>query len=124
MLTRRETRGIPVARAGRSDAPLRPPPEVTLMPDQPRDDRRDHRRDDDREIDRLAHDGGKSAWQEASEPAAGDPVGEDERRGLNVLGQSDPRGNGAIAGAADPNDGDVPGDMPGGDTPGAAGGGA
>ncbi|GJG85407.1 hypothetical protein tb265_05880 [Gemmatimonadetes bacterium T265] len=65
------------------------------------------RRDRDREIDRLALDGTKTEWQEASAPAASDPVSDDERRGLNVLGQSDPRGDGAIGGVSDPNEGDV-----------------
>ena len=65
------------------------------------------RRDRDREIDRLALDGTKSAWPERTAPAATDPVSDDERRGLNVLGQSDPRGDGAIGGVSDPNPGDV-----------------
>lgn len=65
------------------------------------------RRDQDREIDRLALDGTKSVWQERTAPAASDPVSDDERRGLNVVGQSDPRGDGAISGASDPNPGDV-----------------
>lgn len=65
------------------------------------------RRDDAREIDRMALEGGKSQWQERSAPAAGDPVSDAEKKGLNVLGQSDPRGDGAIAGAADANAGDV-----------------
>ena len=65
------------------------------------------RRDRDREIDRLALDGTKSAWQERTAPAASDPVSDDERRGLNVMGQSDPRGDGSINGVSDANAGDV-----------------
>jgi hypothetical protein len=64
-------------------------------------------RDED-EIDRMARSGGKTEWQERSAPDAGEPVSDDERRGLNVLGQSDPRGDGALEGASDPNRGDVP----------------
>jgi hypothetical protein len=63
-------------------------------------------RDED-EIDRLAREGGKTEWQERTAPSAGDPVSDDERRGLNVLGQSDPRGDGAINGVSDANGGDV-----------------
>ena len=36
-----------------------------------------------------------------------DPVSDDERRGLNVIAQSDPRGDGAINGVSDTNEGDV-----------------
>jgi hypothetical protein len=60
-----------------------------------------------REIDRMALDGTKSAYQERTAPAASDPVSDDERRGLNILGQNDPRGDGAINGVSDPNGGDV-----------------
>ena len=63
-------------------------------------------RDED-EIDRLAREGGKTEWQERSAPAAGDPVSDDERRGLNIIAQSDPRGDGAINGVSDANGGDV-----------------
>ncbi len=63
-------------------------------------------RDED-EIDRMAREGGKSQWVGSTDPAAGDPVSDDERRGLNVLGQNDPRGDGAIEGVSDPNAGDV-----------------
>jgi len=63
-------------------------------------------RDED-EIDRLAREGGKSEWQERSAPAAGDPVSDDERRGLNIIAQNDPRGDGAINGVSDANGGDV-----------------
>ena len=56
-------------------------------------------RDDDRhssterfkeenEIDRMALEGPKTEWQERSAPAAGDPVSDDEKRGLNLLGRS------------------------------------
>jgi hypothetical protein len=62
---------------------------------------------DPREIDRMALDGSKSDYQERTAPAASDPVSDDERRGLNILGQSDPRGDGSIGGVSDPNDGDV-----------------
>ena len=59
-------------------------------------------RDDDRhssterfkeedEIDRMAREGPKSEWQERSAPAAGDPVSDDEKRGLNLLGLPDER---------------------------------
>lgn len=65
---------------------------------------------DPQEIDRLAREGEKSQWQPSTAPAAGDPLTDDERRGLNVLGQNDPRGNGAINGVSDPNAGDVPSD--------------
>lgn len=68
---------------------------------------RKHRFEDDREIDRMALDGTKTKWQEPTAPAASDPVSDDERRGLNILGQSDPRGDGAINGVSDPNPGDV-----------------
>ena len=60
------------------------------------------------EIDRMAREGGKTEWQERTSPAAGDPVSEDERRGLNVLGLNDPRGDGAIEGVSDAPDGAVP----------------
>jgi hypothetical protein len=62
---------------------------------------------DDKEIDRMAREGGKSEWQERSAPAAGDPVTDAERKGLNLLGQSDPRGDGSLWGVGDPNGGDV-----------------
>ena len=62
---------------------------------------------DPREIDRMALDGSKSAYQERTAPAASDPVSDDERRGLNILGQSDPRGDGSINGVSDANEGDV-----------------
>lgn len=65
------------------------------------------RREREREIDRLALDGTKSDYQERTAPAASDPVSDDERRGLNVMGQSDPRGDGAINGVSDTNAGDV-----------------
>lgn len=63
---------------------------------------------EENEIDRMAREGGKTEWQERSAPAAGDPVSDDEKRGLNVLGQSDPRGDGALYGASDANAGDLP----------------
>ena len=67
----------------------------------------DQKRDDAREIDRMALDGTKTEWQERSAPAASDPVSDAERRGLNVMGQNDPRGDGSINGVSDPNEGDV-----------------
>jgi hypothetical protein len=67
----------------------------------------DPRRADAREIDEMARRAPKSEWQEKSAPAAGDPVSDDEKRGLNVIAQSDPRGDGSIAGVSDPNRGDV-----------------
>lgn len=67
----------------------------------------DQKREDAREIDRMALDGSKTAWQERTAPAASDPVSDAERLGLNVLGQSDPRHDGALGGVSDPNAGDV-----------------
>jgi hypothetical protein len=75
------------------------------------DDRQDEsrqRRDDAREIDRMALEGGKSEWQERSAPAAGDPVSDEEKKGLNILAQSDPRGDGALEGVSARKAGDVP----------------
>lgn len=62
---------------------------------------------DPREIDRMALDGTKSDYQERTAPAASDPVSDDERRGLNIIAQNDPRGDGAINGVSDANEGDV-----------------
>jgi hypothetical protein len=86
------------------------------MAAQPNDDRRDDSvsprhdparfRDED-EMDRMAREGGKTEWQERSAPAAGDPVSDDERRGLNILAQNDPRGDGSLHGVSEPNGGDV-----------------
>ena len=45
--------------------------------------------------------GAKSEWQERSSPAADDPVSDEERAGLSVLGSSSVRG-GAIPGVSDP----------------------
>ena len=45
--------------------------------------------------------GSKSEWQERSSPAADDPVSDEERAGLSVLGGSSLRG-GAIPGVSDP----------------------
>jgi hypothetical protein len=39
----------------------------------------------------MARRGPKSQWVEADAPAAGDPVSEDERRGLDLLGRSSVR---------------------------------
>lgn len=66
------------------------------------------RRDDAREIDRMALEGEKSEWQERSAPAAGDPVSDDEKRGLNILAQSDPRGDGALEGVSARKADDLP----------------
>ena len=63
-------------------------------------------RDED-EMDRAAKAAPKSDWVAPSDPGAGDPVTDAERRGLNLLGQNDPRGNGAINGVSEPNQGDV-----------------
>lgn len=79
----------------------------------------DQKRDDAREIDRMALDGTKTDWVERSAAAASDPVSDAERRGLNVLGQNDPRGDGALAGASDANEGDVAAAAPITATPGA-----
>ena len=72
----------------------------------PNDDTLAGRRDpqrfrDEDEIDREALTSEKSEWVGRNDPAAGDPVSEDERRGLNQRGQRDPRGNDAIGGASD-----------------------
>lgn len=56
---------------------------------------------DARETDRAARAGEKSEWQERSAPAAGDPVSDAERRGLSMLGQNDPRGDGSLQGVSD-----------------------
>ena len=79
---------------------------------------------DEKENDRAARAGGRSEWQERSAPAAGDPVSDEERKGLNILAQSDPRGDGSIQGVSDANEGDVPGTPSGrgGAGPGAPGG--
>lgn len=53
------------------------------------------------DIDRMAMEGEKSEWQERSAPAAGDPVSEDELRGLSLLGGSSIRDD-AIPGVSDP----------------------
>jgi len=53
------------------------------------------------DVDRMAMDADKSEWQERSAPAAGDPVSEDELRGLSLLGGSSIR-DGAIPGVSDP----------------------
>jgi len=53
------------------------------------------------DVDRMALEGPKSEWQEANAPAAGDPVSEDELRGLSLLGGSSVR-DGALPGVSDP----------------------
>ena len=53
------------------------------------------------DVDREALSGPKSEWQEASAPAAGDPVSDDELRGLSLLGGSSFR-DGALPGVSDP----------------------
>jgi hypothetical protein len=54
------------------------------------------------EQDQAALEGGKSESQERNAPAAGDPATRAELDGLSLLGGSDPRGDGAIAGVSDP----------------------
>ena len=68
----------------------------------------DRSRQDDRDIDRMALDGEKTEWQERTQPAAGDPVTDDERRALNIVAQNDPRGGDSIEGVSDPKREDVP----------------
>ena len=53
------------------------------------------------DVDRMAMEGGKTEWQEASAPAAGDPVSADELQGLSLLGGSSVRDD-AIPGVSDP----------------------
>ena len=53
------------------------------------------------EIDEMALRGPKSEWQERTAPAAGDPVSEDELKGLSILGGSSIR-EGALPGVSDP----------------------
>lgn len=53
------------------------------------------------EIDEMALGAPKSAWQERTAPAAGDPVSEAEMNGLTLLGGSSIR-DGAIDGVSDP----------------------
>jgi len=82
------------------------------QPDDRTDDSLAGRRDpkrfrDEDEIDRMAREGGKTEWQERSAPAAGDPVSDDERRGLSILGENDPRGDGAIEGVSDASNAEV-----------------
>lgn len=67
---------------------------------------RDRLREED-EMDRAALAGPKSQWVGPNDPAAGDPVSDDERRGLNVVAQNDPRGDGAINGVSDASGADV-----------------
>jgi len=55
------------------------------------------------EMDRMATSAPKSDWVEPTAPAAGDPVTEDERRGLDLLGHESERG-GAIPGVSGMND--------------------
>ena len=52
------------------------------------------------DIDAEALRGGRTSWQESTDPAAGDPITEEERRGQNLLGRSDVR-DGAIWGTSD-----------------------
>ena len=65
------------------------------------------RRDDEREMDREALEGDRTEWQERTAPRAGDPVSDDEKKGLNILAQADPRGDGSIEGVSAPKAGDV-----------------
>lgn len=63
------------------------------------------RRAAEREIDEMAASGPKTKWQEPHMPAAGDPVTELERKGLDLLGRSSVR-DGAISGVSDPTAGE------------------
>jgi hypothetical protein len=76
---------------------------------------KDKRREEQDEIDRMALEGKKSEWMSSTDAAAGDPVTDIEKRGLNIIAQSDPRGDGSIAGVSDPNRGDVGATPPAGD---------
>lgn len=60
----------------------------------------DRRQREDRAIDEMALHGKKSEWQEPSAPAAGDPVTEEELRGMDLLGRSSVR-DGAIPGVSE-----------------------
>jgi hypothetical protein len=53
------------------------------------------------DVDRMALDGGKSEWQEASAPAANDPLSADELDGLGLVGGSSLRDD-ALPGVSDP----------------------
>ena len=73
---------------------------------------RDKRREEQDEIDRMALDGKKSEWVSSTDAAAGDPVTDVEKRGLNIIAQSDPRGDGALEGVSDQKADDVPNSDP------------
>jgi hypothetical protein len=66
-----------------------------------RESRTQARFEAEREIDRMATSGGKTAWAQGSDPAAGDPLTEEELKGLTILGGSSLRDD-AIAGVSDP----------------------
>jgi hypothetical protein len=73
-----------------------------------RDEQREDRRKDtarrqqiDQKVDALLQPGAKSEWMERSAAAADDPVSDDEKRGLGILGGSSIRGD-AIPGVSDP----------------------
>jgi hypothetical protein len=53
------------------------------------------------DVDRAALSAEKSGWNESDAPAAGDPVSDEEKRGLSILGGSSIR-DGAIGGVSDP----------------------
>jgi len=53
------------------------------------------------DVDRAALNAPKSRWNESDAPAAGDPVSEEEKRGLSLLGGSTVR-DGALGGVSDP----------------------
>ncbi|GLC27870.1 hypothetical protein [Roseisolibacter agri] len=72
-----------------------------------RESKRDSRRDDEREIDRGAIEGDRSEWLERSASSAGDPLTDVEKKGLSILAQADPRGDGSIEGVSAPKEGDV-----------------
>jgi hypothetical protein len=56
------------------------------------------------DIDRAALNAPKSKWTEDDAPAAGDPVSDLEKRGLNLFGNSSVR-DGALGGPSDARDG-------------------
>jgi len=53
------------------------------------------------DVDRMALEGDRSEWQEASAPAANDPLSADELNGLSLLGGSSLRDD-ALPGVSDP----------------------
>jgi hypothetical protein len=53
------------------------------------------------DVDRDALSAPKSEWMESTAAAAGDPVSDEEKRGLSILGGSSIR-DGAVGGVSDP----------------------